>query len=82
MPFCYEIFAIDDASVDSLFDFLFFQPVVVNQTNRRLQCNLGFLSVAIHMHMNGMVLIQIEEEPHTKGYQQCRHGRIFCKDRG
>ena len=57
MPFCYEIFAIDDASVDSLFDFLFFQPVVVNQTNRRLQCNLGFLSVAIHMHMNGMVLI-------------------------
>lgn len=81
MPFCYEIIAINEASVDGLFDFLFFQSVVVYQTNRGLQCNLGFLSVAIHMHMNGVVLIQIEEETHSKSYQQCRHGRIFCKNR-
>ena len=79
MPFRYEVVAIDGASVDSLFDFLFFQSVVVYQTNRGLQCNLGFLSVAIHMHMNGVVLIQIEEEPHTKGYQQCRHSRNFLQ---
>ena len=79
MPFCYEIIAIDGTSVDSLFHFLLFQTMVVNQTNLRLQCDFGLFSIAIYMHMNGLMLVQVKEESHSKGYQQSGHNRNFLQ---
>ena len=66
MPFCYEVVAVYAASIDGLFEFLFLKPVVVNQTDRRFQSNLGLLSVTVHMHMDGRMLVQIKEEPQSK----------------
>ena len=81
MPFCYEIIAINEASVDSLFQFLFLQSVVIHQANCWFQGDFGFLAVVIHMYMNGVVLVQVEEKPHSESNQKCRHTEFFGKDR-
>jgi len=81
MPFLDEIIAIDSASVDSLFQFLLFQAMVIYQANSWFQSDFGLLFVTVHMHMNGLMLIQIEENRNPKVTNKVGIPNIFGKDR-
>jgi hypothetical protein len=54
-----------------------FSPRLYTKQTVGSKAIFGLLPVAIHMHMNGLMLIQIEEKPHPESCQQCRHTEIF-----
>ena len=82
MPFGDEIISVNTACVDCRSQFLLLQPVIVHDSDFRLNLDFRQFSSAFHMYMNGHVFIQIEEEPQSKYPQQCRHSFIFSANIG
>ena len=53
MPFGDEILSVYNACVDSRFQFLFFQPMIVHDLHVLFNLDFGQLTPTFHMYVNG-----------------------------
>ncbi len=66
MPFGDEILSIYAARVDCCSQFLFFQTMIVHDSDIVLYFDFRQFPTAFYMYVNRLVLIQIEKEPKSK----------------
>ena len=69
MPFFNEILFIHITYLNSLFDFLFFKPMIIDQLNLWTQFDFGLLAISFYMDMYRLMLVQIEKESQSKYHQ-------------
>ena len=69
MPFFNEILFIHITYLNSLFDFLFFKSMIINQLNIWTQFDFGLLAISLYMNMYRLMLVQIEKESQSKYHQ-------------